>query len=264
MKTHGFALRCGVGVLIAAATLELTGCAKTVKPDGAARSVVDVVSRQTGFTPNDVRCPAGVKANVGAEFDCGFTGPEGPYVAHMRVTKVAGDDVEFDVKAQPGSPQPPKDTVHTGWKVAEFVVLLVLGIAAVQALIWIPIIAWWRRRSRAAKARLAAEIESETPIRPPEKGLYRGATAPGYPGVNNNGTIALTARRLVFITLTGKLIEIPVSDIVGVREAKVFKSSVRGGRSHLIVQLPSGEVAFYVASNADWIAAITALVKPRG
>jgi hypothetical protein len=154
--------------------------------------------------------------------------------------------------------------VHNGWKVAEFIALLILGIAAVQALIWIPIIVWWRRRARTAKERLAVAIESETVIRPPEKGLYRGATAPGYPVVNNNGTIALTARRLAFITLTGKLIDIPVTEIVGVREAKVFKTSVRGGRSHLIVELPSGEVAFYVASNADWIASITALIKtPR-
>lgn len=154
--------------------------------------------------------------------------------------------------------------MHNGWKVAEFVALLILGIAAVQALIWIPIIVWWRRRSRAAKERLAVAIESETQIRPPEKGLYRGATAPGYPVVNNNGTIALTARRLVFITLTGNMIDIPVTEIVGVREAKVFKTSVRGGRSHLIVELPSGEVAFYVASNADWIASITALIKTPG
>jgi hypothetical protein len=39
---------------------------------------------------------------------------------------------------------------------------------------------------------------------------------------------------------------------------------VRGGRSHLIVKLPSGEVGFYVASNADWIDAITALIKSPG
>ena len=154
--------------------------------------------------------------------------------------------------------------MHNDWKVAEFVALLVLGIAAVQALIWIPIILRWRHRARAAKARLAAAIQSETPIRPPEKGVYRGATAPGYPVVNNNGTIALTARRLIFITVTGKLIDIPVTEIVGVREAKVFKTSVRGGRSHLVVALPSGEVAFYVGSNADWIAAITALIRPPG
>ena len=153
--------------------------------------------------------------------------------------------------------------MHNGWKVAEFIGLLVLGIAAVQALIWIPIIVWWRRRARAAKARLAVAIESETQIRPPEKGLYRGATAPGYPGVNNNGTIALTARRLVFITLTGKLIDIPVTEIVGVREDKVFKASVRGGRTHLIVELRSGELGFYVASNPEWIAAIRSLAGDR-
>jgi len=149
--------------------------------------------------------------------------------------------------------------VHNAWGAVEFVVLLVLGIAAVQALIWIPIIIWWRRKARDAKARLAAAIESEATIRPPEKAIYRGATAPGYPAVNNNGTIALTDHRLIFITLTGKVVEIPRADIIGVREAKVFKSSVRGGRSHLIVQVPAGEVAFYVSSNVDWINAITSL-----
>ena len=149
--------------------------------------------------------------------------------------------------------------MHNAWGAVEFVVLLVLGIAAVQALIWIPIIIWWRRKARDAKARLAAAIESEATIRPPEKAIYRGATAPGYPAVNNNGTIALTDHRLIFITLTGKVVEIPRADIIGVREAKVFKSSVRGGRSHLIVQVPAGEVAFYVSSNADWINAITSL-----
>jgi hypothetical protein len=66
----------------------------------------------------------------------------------------------------------------------------------------------------------------------------------------------LTDRRLVFITLTGKIIDIPCAEITGVREAKVFKAAVRGGRSHLIVQIPTGEIAFYVSSNADWINAI--------
>jgi hypothetical protein len=151
--------------------------------------------------------------------------------------------------------------VHNAWEIVEFVALLVLGIAAVQALVWIPILVRWRRKARAASAKLATAIESESAIRLPEKGVYRGATAPGYPVVNNNGTIALTERRLIFITVTGKLIDIPVSEIVGVREARVFKAAVRGRRSHLIVQLRSGEVAFYVPSNADWISAITALQK---
>jgi hypothetical protein len=147
--------------------------------------------------------------------------------------------------------------VHNAWRIAEIVAVILLSIAALQALVWIPIIVSWRRKSNAASARLVAAVESETVLRPPEKGIYRGATAPGYPGVNNNGTIALTGRRLIFMTITGRVIEIPCAEIIGAHESKVFKSSVRGGRSHLVIQTPSGEIAFYVSSNADWIHAIT-------
>lgn len=81
-----------------------TACSpkSTVKPEGAAQSVVDVVSGQTGFHPTDVRCPSGVEAKAGQEFDCHFTGPEGkPYTAHMRITKVDGERVDFDVRSRP-------------------------------------------------------------------------------------------------------------------------------------------------------------------
>jgi hypothetical protein len=80
----------------------LSGCGSTINPDGAAKSVLDVVSRQTKFKPKDVSCPSGVAAEVGVEFDCKFTGPEGKeYTAHMKVTKVEGDDVEFYVESKP-------------------------------------------------------------------------------------------------------------------------------------------------------------------
>jgi Domain of unknown function (DUF4333) len=83
---------------IVALALALMGCGKkTIKPDGAAKSVADVVSGQTGFHPTDVRCPSGVEAKVGGMFDCHFTGPEGPYVAHMRIKQVHGESVLFDV-----------------------------------------------------------------------------------------------------------------------------------------------------------------------
>jgi hypothetical protein len=136
------------------------------------------------------------------------------------------------------------------------VVLLVLGILAVQALIWIPIIVWFRRRSRRVAAELAAELAGEAVVRAPEKGNYRGATAPGYPVVNNSGLIALTQRRLLFRTLTGKAIDIPVDAITGVREAALFKGSVVGGRTHLIVATAGGEIGFYVPDNAGWTAAL--------
>jgi uncharacterized lipoprotein len=89
-------------VLVASLAMVLAGCGSTIRPEGAAESVVDLVSKQTGFKPKDVKCPSGVDAEVGKEFDCHFTGPEGAeYAAHMRVTKVEGDDVEFYIKTAP-------------------------------------------------------------------------------------------------------------------------------------------------------------------
>ncbi|WAC93908.1 DUF4333 domain-containing protein [Mycobacterium sp. Aquia_213] len=81
-----------------------TGCSSksTVKPEGAAQSVVDVVSKQTGFHPTDVHCPDGVEAKVDVQFDCHFTGPEGKeYTANMKITKVNGEQVEFAVNSHP-------------------------------------------------------------------------------------------------------------------------------------------------------------------
>ncbi|BBZ69781.1 hypothetical protein [Mycobacterium paraseoulense] len=43
-----------------------------------------------------------MEAKVGGQFDCPFTGPEGKhYTANMRITKVEGEQVVFDVKSRP-------------------------------------------------------------------------------------------------------------------------------------------------------------------
>jgi Domain of unknown function (DUF4333) len=88
-------------ILAAVSVVFISGCGSTINPDGAAKSVVDVVSRQTKFKPTDVTCPSGVDAEVGAEFECKFTGPKGQkYTAHLKVTKVEGDNVEFYIKSE--------------------------------------------------------------------------------------------------------------------------------------------------------------------
>lgn len=80
----------------------LAGCGSTIKPDEAAKTVTDFVSKKTRFTPRDVKCPSGVDAEVGKEFECHFTGPEGKeYTAQMKVTKVEGEKVEFYIKTAP-------------------------------------------------------------------------------------------------------------------------------------------------------------------
>jgi hypothetical protein len=88
--------------MVGLVALSLAGCGSTIKPEGAAKSVQDLVSSKTGFDPNDVKCPSGVDAEVGQEFDCHFTGPEGkPYTAHLKITKIQGDDVEFNIETKP-------------------------------------------------------------------------------------------------------------------------------------------------------------------
>ncbi|OBF17462.1 hypothetical protein A5725_24180 [Mycobacterium kubicae] len=151
--------------------------------------------------------------------------------------------------------------MHDAGKVVTFVLLLVLALTTLQALIWVPIIIRLRRRYKAAYARLVADTEGETVLRHTEKATYRGATAPGYPAINNNGVIALTKRRLAFLTVTGHSIHIPLDAITGVREAKVFKRSATGSKSHLLVQLPGGEVGFFVVDNAAWVSAIKAACR---
>lgn len=139
-----------------------------------------------------------------------------------------------------------------------FVIVLVVGILALQVAIVVPTVIWWRRRSRAVAAWLTAELEGETVVLGPEKGAYRGATAPGYPVVKNNGMIALTRRRLIFRTLTNRTIEVPVPQITAVRQQSVFKGSVTGGRPHLIVTTAGGDIGFYVfAGIGPWLAALT-------
>ena len=95
-------MRRGLLVLLVSLGVVVVGCSSTIKPEGAAQSVVDLVSEQTGFKPTDVKCPENVEAKEGTRFECTFTGPEGAeYTANMRVTKVEGDDVEFYIETAP-------------------------------------------------------------------------------------------------------------------------------------------------------------------
>jgi hypothetical protein len=45
------------------------------------------------------------------------------------------------------------------------------------------------------------------------------------------------------------------------RCAVIFKTAVRGGRTHLIIETQAGEIGCYVTNVADWINAITAVAS---
>src|SRR5689334_15561640 len=97
----------GAGLLFGLTALPVSACSgsitkSTIRHEGGAQSVVELVSSQTKFQPTDVKCPSGVDATVGGEFDCHFSGPEGvDYTAHMRIMKVEGERVDFDIKTRP-------------------------------------------------------------------------------------------------------------------------------------------------------------------
>jgi hypothetical protein len=83
---------------VAVAALALAGCT-SVDPQSAATSVASVVFSRTGFRPTDVLCPSGVDTKVGTKFECHFTGADGkPHTARLKITKIDGDHVEFDVE----------------------------------------------------------------------------------------------------------------------------------------------------------------------
>jgi hypothetical protein len=90
----------GAALFIGFAVLGLSGCGKVIDAKSAQKSVTDFVAQNTEFTPKDVKCPSGTDAKVGVEFDCTFTGPDGDYVAHLKITKVDGSDVEYDVETK--------------------------------------------------------------------------------------------------------------------------------------------------------------------
>jgi hypothetical protein len=87
--------------LLVLAGVLLAGCGTSqIIPHGAEQAVATFVARHTGFRPTDVRCPSGINATVGATFDCKFTGPDGLYVAHMRITSVQGERVVFEISSR--------------------------------------------------------------------------------------------------------------------------------------------------------------------
>jgi hypothetical protein len=135
------------------------------------------------------------------------------------------------------------------------VVLLVVGIVALNAACWAVIIVWMRKRMTLRRAQLREKL-GPNPVIDAETATYRGATA-RFGKVKGLGVIGLTERRLVFARAVGQPLEIDRSEIVGVREDKWFLRSYTSGIRHLILQLRDGtEVGFFVRELGRWTEAL--------
>jgi hypothetical protein len=88
---------------MACVAILLAGCGEssTIRPHATEKTVADFVAKHTGFHPKDVRCPAGIPATVGTEFQCHFTGPDGPYTAYVRILSVHGERVLDHIVTRP-------------------------------------------------------------------------------------------------------------------------------------------------------------------
>ena len=129
---------------------------------------------------------------------------------------------------------------------AVFVPLLLVGIALMQALVWIPILLVTRRRRAAATAALHTELQQagEHVVRGPTQALKRqGRTS-------RTGVLVLTKRRLLF--LGGGRTEIPVGEIQSVRADKWFNGNYRNGVPWMILTTErTGEVGFMTGDGRD-------------
>jgi hypothetical protein len=147
------------------------------------------------------------------------------------------------------------------------IVLLIAGILAAHAMVLIPLVSWARRKARETLAGLQRELDStrERVILSPAPAVYRGASSGSpYPKAKGNSVAALTERRLVIRRLVGKGIEIPVSEIVGVRDDKWFLRAYAGGQPHVIVKLSSGaEVGLFVDQHEAWTESLRRLASAR-
>lgn len=114
---------------------------------------------------------------------------------------------------------------------------------------------WLHRKSVAGRAELDAELVSEPAVRGPERGVYRGSTGT-YSKVKGNGTIVLTARRLMFRKATGGRVDVPLADVTRVDQQKVFNGGVVGTRVHLVLHTHHGDVGYFVTDPDAWVAAI--------
>ena len=136
------------------------------------------------------------------------------------------------------------------------IIWLVIGIFVLEALIWIPIVIWMRRKS----ARLAKDtqdsivLSGEHVVLGPQSILFRRPMFRRFGVAGGNAMATLTEKRLIITLLVGSKLEIPLCDIVEVKESKWFRGSYRGGYTHVILKLQDGkDMALLVTDPERWI-----------
>ena len=99
MSTHRSALTMGAAAL--ALTLGLSGCGgSSVEASDVEKQISSELGKQIDQTIDSVDCPNDLKAEVGEEETCTLTADGEDYDVAVKVTKVDGDNVSFDINVE--------------------------------------------------------------------------------------------------------------------------------------------------------------------
>ncbi len=148
-----------------------------------------------------------------------------------------------------------------------FVVLLVLGILAINVAVWSVVLFFLRRRTRQIAAEWAAQGLGFR--RGPEMATYRGHASVAIPA-RGNGLLALTDRDLRLMRIVPRReFVIPLAQITKIEQVRAWKGSYKAGRPVIVVYYhdtgtstaQDDAIGFSVRDSQAWLEALNAAAK---
>jgi hypothetical protein len=82
--------------------------------------------------------------------------------------------------------------------------------------------------------------------------------------VSSNGKLTLTVTHVVFSSVIGVDVSVPLQDVKEVRDQKIQRFHVIGHDSQLVLATRSGEIGFLVKDPAAWAGAIRGQLPAAG
>ncbi len=135
--------------------------------------------------------------------------------------------------------------------------ILISGIIIIQALVWIIIFWWMKKKSRKLSHKILEKcrMTDEEIIIEPKSGLCRVSNT-RFGKVNGNGVICLTKNKLIFEMLTGQSIEISRSEIADATVEESFngKRAFATGGKYLVIKTKDGSrIGFLIKDAKLWV-----------
>ena len=122
---------------------------------------------------------------------------------------------------------------------------------------WLP----WHRRHQNQRTR--QDFAGAQSLRGPERAYYQ-RLAGAYSMVSSNGKLTLTVTHVVFDSIIGVDVSVPLADVAEVRDQKIRRFHLMGHDSQLVIATRAGEIGFLLADPAAWAGAIRGQLPAAG